>query len=51
MSRDLLNSFGLGGDSAWTQDLDLAAVLPVAVAFGQLLAGTLAWDAASSPVL
>jgi len=51
MSRDLLNSFGLGGDSSWTTDLDPATMLPVAEAFGQLLAGALAWDATSSPVL
>ena len=51
MSRDLLNSLGLGGDCTWTQDLDPATLLPIAAAFGQLLAGTLAWDAASSPVL
>jgi hypothetical protein len=52
ISQDELAAAGIGGEpDLWTQDVEGAAILPVAKAFIDLLKGDLAWDAGTSPMV
>jgi hypothetical protein len=50
--KEVLNSFGVGGDGAqFTQDQPIEVFRPVADAFLALLRGDLTWNEATSPML
>jgi hypothetical protein len=51
ISKEVLNSFGVGGGASFTQDQPSNVFRPVADAFVALLRGDLTWNEATSPML